>query len=176
MNRTVRAATAALVTAGLLCAVAGLAWAQSADPRAGQIKSRLERLGFKVSEVSFAPAKGPAPPVWVAVAAAKYTQPTWTRITDQSLDMWNVMFSLIRKDDPKTLVVSAQDWQTYRLFLSTELRHLTAFDRSAATARTDAEKVKGVQILQKTIVFRVFDLKKQQLVDPATFTNAFLKP
>jgi hypothetical protein len=149
--------------------------AQSTDPRAALIKGRVESQGLKVTSVDFAPAKGTAPAVWAVGTVATYQDPSWIRITDQALTVWGVMFAVLRQEAPATLLATSQDWKTYRLLVATTLGDLTAFDASARTARTDADKQKATETLHKTIRFRVFDLQTQKAVDVNEFARLHFK-
>ena len=160
-----------LVTA--LCAVvlAAAAVAADADPRAAEIKRRLERLNLKVTDVSVAPAKGPAAAVWAAGTVATYAQPSWDKVIDQALTVWNVMFTVLKGEPPATVLSSAQDWKTYRLFVGITMARITAFDAGVRTAQTDADRDNLFKDLYAGIIFRVVDLQQQKLVN----SNGFVK-
>jgi hypothetical protein len=168
---------AAVVAAAVLAlAVAPAGHALAVDPRAAQIKARLEYFGLKVLRVEFAAATTTAPPVWAATTAASYEQPSWDKVTDQAMTVWNVMFAVLKTEDPKTIFAAPQDWKTYRLFVSTKLGDVAAFDAGLRAAKTDAEKLKAIQTLYKTINFRVFDLQAQKMIDDKEFVKAHFKP
>ncbi|MGQ0548223.1 MAG: hypothetical protein ACT4PY_00930 [Armatimonadota bacterium] len=152
-----------------LTAAAGLS--QPTDPRAAQIRQRLERQGLKVLDVSFVPAKGSSPAVWAAGTSAKYDQPSWDRVTDQALTVWNIMFAILKAEQPQTVLAAPQDWKQYRLFITAPLAKISAFDEGVRTAKTDADTQRVFQALYAGIVFRVFDLKQQKFIDDKEFVK-----
>ncbi|MGQ0571086.1 MAG: hypothetical protein ACT4P5_16415 [Armatimonadota bacterium] len=170
-----RTFTGGLAVIAALLVGAGAARAAPADPRPGQIKALLENQGLKVILVDFAPAKGASPPVWAAGTAATYQDPSWDKVTDQALTVWNSMYVVLRKEDPKNVLVSTQDWRTYRLFVSTSLGTIVAFDAGVRAAKTDAERGKVMQGLYKNVTLRVFDLRQQKLIDTSEFAKSHFK-
>jgi len=155
----------------LLVAIAASAGAAESDPRASEIKKRLERFGLKVTEVSFAPAKAPSPAVWAAGTAAQYDKPSWDKVTDQALTVWNVMFSVLKGEAATTLFVAPQDWKTYRLLVASPQGKIADFDKSTRTAQTDADRQKAFQALFGSIVFRVYDLQQKKMIDDKAFVK-----
>jgi hypothetical protein len=164
---------AAAVLAGLLTTGATAAPAPSAspDPRLAEIRRRLEHFGLRVVDVGHAPATASAPDLWIAVTVAKYDQPSWDRVTDQALTVWNVLYAMLRREAPRTLLASAQDWKTYRLFLSTSLEKIAAFDQGVRTAQTDANRTKVFQALYTGAMLRVFDLQQQKWLESSEFVK-----
>lgn len=146
--------------------------APASDPRTAEIKIRIERAGLKVVEVGFAPARDSAPAVWAAGTVAQYDRPSWEKVTHQALTVWNVLFAVLKKENPQTILSAPQDWKTYRLFIGTSLGKIAAFDEGARTAQTDAQRDQVFQALYAGIVFRVFDLQQQKLVDVNEFIKA----
>jgi hypothetical protein len=147
----------------------------AADPRPGHIKALVENQGLKVLSVDFAPAKGAAPPVWAVGTVATYRDPSWEKVTDQALSVWNSMFVVLRKEDPKNVFVNVQDWKTYRLVVSTTLSAIVAFDGGVRTATTDADRGKVMQSLYRSITLRVYDLRQQKFVDTGEFAKQHFK-
>ncbi len=160
----------------VLVALAASTGSAQPDSRGAEIKKRLERLGLKVTDVSFAPAKGPSPAVWAAGTVGTYAQPSWDRVLDQSLTVWNVMFTVLKGEPAKTVLSSPQDWKTFRLFVGTTLEKITAFDAGVRSAKTDADRQQLFQALYAGIIFRVFDMQQQKLIDDKEFVkNNFVK-
>jgi hypothetical protein len=155
----------------LLVALATSAGSAESDPRSAEIKKRLERFGLKVTEVSFAPAKGPSPAAWAAGTAAQYDKPSWDKVTDQALTVWNVMFAVLKGEAAATLFIAPQDWKTYRLLVAASQGKIGEFDKGTRTAQTDADRQKVFQGLFAGIVFRVFDLQQQKMIDDKEFVK-----
>jgi hypothetical protein len=161
-----------LIVAGLLLvAFAASADASDADPRAAEIKRRLERFGLKVTEVSYAPAKAPSAAVWAAGTVAQYDKPSWDKVTDQALTVWNVMFSVLKGEAASTLFVAPQDWTTYRLLIASTQGKIADFDKATRTVQTDADRTKAFQALLGSIVFRVYDLQQKKMIDDKVFVK-----
>lgn len=163
-----------LLLAGLLLvAVAASAGAADSDPRAAEIKRRLERFGLKVTDVSYAPAKPPVAAVWAAATAAQYDQPSWDKVTDQAMTVWNVMFAVLKGEAATTMFVAPQDWKTYRLLISSTQGKIADFDKSTRTATTDADRQKAFQALLGSIVFRVYDFQQKKMIDDKAFVKEY---
>ena len=155
----------------LLVALAASAGSAQTDPRAAEIKKPLERFGLKVTEVSFAPATAPSPAVWAAGTAAQYDKPSWDKVSEQALTVWNVMFAVLKGEAATTLFVAPQDWKTYRLLIASSQGKIVDFDKSTRTTQTDADRQKAFQALFGSIVFRVYDLQQQKLIDDKEFVK-----
>lgn len=159
----------------LLTAVGHAAPTMPSDTRSAEIKRRLERVGFRVTEVAYAPATATGPAVWVGGTMAKYDQPNWDRVTDQALTVWNVMFGVLKDENPQVWLSSSQDWKTYRLFVTTTLAKIVAFDQGVKTAQTDADRQKVFQALYGGITLRVVDLQTKKLVNDRDFIKSYFK-
>ncbi|HET8679873.1 MAG TPA: hypothetical protein VFM39_07105 [bacterium] len=145
------------------------------DTQSAEIKRRLERVGFRVTEVAYAPATANGPAVWVGGTMAKYDQPNWDRVTDQALTVWNIMFGVLKNENPQVWLSAPQDWKTYRLFVTTTLAKIVAFDQGVKTAQTDADRQKVFQALYAGITLRVIDLQTKKLVDDKDFIKNYFK-
>lgn len=157
----------------VLVVIAGsTAAAPAGDPRTAEIRKRLERFGLKVVEVGFAPGRDSTPSVWAAETVAQYDRPSWEKVTHQGLTVWNVMFAVLKKENPQTILAAPQGWKTYRLFIATSLGKIAAFDEGVRTAQTDADRDRVFQALYDGIMFRVFDLQQQKLIDANEFIKA----
>jgi len=84
---------------------------------------------------------------------------------------WNVMFAVLKGEAAATLFVAPQDWKTYRLLVATSQGKIAEFDKGTRTAQTDADRQKIFQALYGSIVFRVFDLQQQKMLDDKAFVK-----
>lgn len=55
--------------------------------------------------------------VLAAGTAATCSQPSWDKVIDQALTVWNVQFAVLKGEPPATVLSSAQDWKTFRSFV-----------------------------------------------------------
>jgi hypothetical protein len=81
------------------------------------------------------------------------------------------MFAVLKGEDPQTMLAVPQDWKQFRLFVATTLGKIAAFDAGVRAARTDADTRRVFQALYAGIVFRVFDLQRQKLIDDKEFVR-----
>ncbi|MDR7421580.1 MAG: hypothetical protein QN159_03820 [Armatimonadota bacterium] len=173
MNRSLAFPTAVLA-AVLACALAAAAApvpSPSPDPRIAEIRRRIEHLGLRVTDAGHAPATSSAPAVWLAITPAQYREPSWARVTDQALTVWAVMFHVLKSAPDRTLLISAQDWRTFRLFVSTPFGSVAAFDRGVRTARTDTDRQKTHEALYAGATLRVFDLRQEKWLETTEFVR-----
>jgi hypothetical protein len=70
-----------------------------------------------------------------------------------------------------TLFIAPQDWKTYRLLVAASQGKIGEFDKGTRTAQTDADRQKVFQGLFAGIVFRVFDLQQQKMIDDKEFVK-----
>lgn len=65
------------------------------DPRIEQMKSGVERAGFKVQDVRYKPAQRSEPAQWGVVTAADYTTPTKPVVLRHAFNVWDVMLTQV---------------------------------------------------------------------------------
>jgi hypothetical protein len=157
----------------LVAMLAPTAGAQSVEARVGQITQRLERMGYKVLDAGFLPGKDTLPPVWIVLTAAKYSRPSWSRVSDQTMTVWNVMFSVLRSENPNTLFSVGHDWGKYRLLFSTQHQNLATFDAKVRAAKGDAEGQQASQALWKAVAIRIYEMPSLKQLKVNDFVSKY---
>lgn len=125
------------------------------DPRADQVRVLLERQGYRVREVSYAPTDWRGdPPYWEVLFDARYTQPTYRAMEAHFITGWWALTTVAAgRDSPKSWLKVGQVWRTYRIELRTRLESAATMIRGLQAARTEAERGQVLQALMRSSMF-----------------------
>ena len=104
------------------------------------------------------------------------TRPGWPAEAGYALRTHALISGLVANSTCHVLFVAPQDWKTYRLLVASSQGKIADFDKSTRTAQTDADRQKAFQALFGSIVFRVYDLQQQKMIDDKTFVKNFFAP
>lgn len=166
---TALAAVIALATPSVVSAQVIWLGKPGADPRGPQVKSALEKLGYKVEDVGFRAAKGNDPALWVALTAAKYAALTASNVLEQGLNIWIGISGVIGADN--AVLIGGQVWTKYIIEMHQSNEKMRAFSAAWEAAKTDDDRKKALDLVLGRFTIAVFDLEKGQYVDAKDFVN-----
>ena len=142
------------------------------DPRVDRVKGGLQQQGYRVLDAGFMPQSASnSTPLWFATVAAQYAQPSAGPILKHAFDTWNVLIGVAGQEPPQTGMVSDQFWTKYSIMMITSVGRYNDLANKFRAASTQQEKEQIFQQFLPTIVFRVWDHERRQLVDQQDFVN-----
>jgi hypothetical protein len=137
------------------------------EPRTARIRADLEQAGMSVHEVVFQPADNRTPPMWAAIAEASYGQPSREAVLRQAFTTWEVMYGVLRGENPQTSMRAGQVWTKFLLLLSVPLGEFAILTEKAADPSSEG----ALEAFLQGIHFVVFDLETDQPADEQDFIN-----
>ncbi len=166
---TALAIVVALVVPALVSAQPIRIGQPGADPRGVQIKTALEKMGYKVHDVGFQAPKGRDPGAWFALTVANYAALTTPNAVEQGLNIWVGISGVIGAEN--AVLVGGQVWNKYVIEMAQTNEKVRQFVSAWQAAKTDADRKKALEIVLKQFRLAVFDLERNQYVDVKDFVN-----
>lgn len=156
LRRFAAAAVLVLGSTGVLFGISsGAASGASADPRTDQVRALLERQGYRVRRVKFAPADEKSRAVWVVDVDARYTQPTYRQVEAHFVaGLWAI--TSVAATEPDAALFVTQVWRTYDITFRAGLKPAVAVIRGLQNARTEAERFEVLRAFVRSL--NSFDL------------------